>query len=263
MSLDATLWAWRQKIGKASAKLVLLSLADRADVDNCSFPSVETLSTDTELNRKTVLDALKHLKAIGLLEDTGGRRGISGRVVVYRMLGVESRIREPKRNQNRNSPKTGTVPKPDRNSPEIGTTNSPEIGTQNLKKEPISNRKKKKHACDATTAARFDSFWDSYPNKSSKGQAEKTFHKLNPDDLLLNRMISALHAQIDHRAAADAAGQWMPNWKNPSTWLNGKCWEDELPEITQQSQRRNGPFIPDDNDLSWADDFFPYAPETF
>jgi hypothetical protein len=172
MSLDASIWAWKQQVGKSSAKLVLLSLADRADVQDQSFPSVETLSADTELNRKTVIDALRHLKQIGLIKDSGARRGESGRVIVYQLVGVEQRTSGPRQSRKRDSPENGTVPKTgqsrkrdnpkpttintpeqsmdwdspengtvpktDGDSPENGTRDSPENGTQNLSVEPIT-----------------------------------------------------------------------------------------------------------------------------
>jgi hypothetical protein len=86
----------------------------------------------------------------------------------------------------------------------------------------------------AVNVDRFQRFWDAYPVKKSKGQAEKTFAKLNPDDLMLNRMIKAIGQQIDHRQKLQAAGQFAPEFKHPSTWLNAKAWEDELEPIQQQ-----------------------------
>ena len=148
MSLDATIWAWKQKIGDSSAKLVLLSLADRAGADFKAYPSVASLAADTDLNRKTIINALSRLKALGLIEDTGERKGSSGRVIVYRMIGITDRTKQslkgdnPKNGtintKNTNSPKNGTVPILPVNSPENGTTNSPNIGTRNQSGEPVS-----------------------------------------------------------------------------------------------------------------------------
>ncbi len=67
MSLDATRWAWDQKV-KATQKIILLSLADRADEKHCCFPSIERLEIDTGLNRKTIMLSIKKLAEIGLLQ---------------------------------------------------------------------------------------------------------------------------------------------------------------------------------------------------
>ena len=44
MSLDATLWAWKQKL-KPAQKLLLLSLADRAGENMECYPSVKRLES--------------------------------------------------------------------------------------------------------------------------------------------------------------------------------------------------------------------------
>lgn len=147
MSTDATFWAWGQQISKSSTKFVLLALADRAGADNCAYPSVETVSRDTSLNRKTILAALKELIDLGLILDTGERKGRTGKVVVYRLLGIRNRHSDEEfgqQSQKRNSTENGIVPILDGNSPENGTLNSPKNGTQNLSVEPIKEPIKKR-----------------------------------------------------------------------------------------------------------------------
>ncbi|MCP4596161.1 helix-turn-helix domain-containing protein [Neptuniibacter sp.] len=167
MSVDATSWAWQQTTGKSTAKAVLLALADRAGADNTAWPSMATIAKDTEQNRKTVNASLRLLIAGGFIEDTGMRKGSTGKVVVYRLIGVNNRHEDQpnkqyrKRNstengtvcddgnnkpenattkqaQKRNSTENGTVPNLPANSTENGTLNSTENGTQNLPVEPIS-----------------------------------------------------------------------------------------------------------------------------
>jgi hypothetical protein len=55
VSLDATRWAWLQQIaGPPGVKLVLLSLADRADEYHRCYPSIARLVKDTGMHRDTV-----------------------------------------------------------------------------------------------------------------------------------------------------------------------------------------------------------------
>ena len=67
MSFTVSRWAWQQQAEKSTSKLLLLALADRADDNGYSFPSVPRLSFDTGLNPKTITTALTHLEQLGLL----------------------------------------------------------------------------------------------------------------------------------------------------------------------------------------------------
>lgn len=167
MSVDATSWAWQQCVGKSTTKFVLVALADRAGADNTAWPSVAKISKDTEQDRKTVINGLKALVAGGFIEDTGIRKGSTGKVIVYRLIGVNNRHEDEgekqyqKRNdakngtvnknsgnganngpvelyQKRNDTENGTVPYFPDNSTENGTLNSTENGTQNLPVEPTN-----------------------------------------------------------------------------------------------------------------------------
>ena len=66
MSFEATKWAWQQKL-KASPKIILLSLAERANEKNMCFPSGKRLMDDTGLDRKTVLKYIQYLEEIELV----------------------------------------------------------------------------------------------------------------------------------------------------------------------------------------------------
>ncbi|NOE09437.1 ATPase [Vibrio cholerae] len=123
-------------------------MADRADEDHCCFPSIPRLEKDTGLNRKTILSGIKKLVECGVLKDTGEKRGRTMRVIVYKLVGVETGIKkldartvktvpvemEPisEQYQNWNDSENGTL-----NSPKNGTLNRPENGTQNQSLEPV------------------------------------------------------------------------------------------------------------------------------
>lgn len=74
-------------------------------------------------------------------------------------------------------------------------------------------------------------FWDHYPNKNGKGAVEKIWAKLKPDEAMVDLMVKAIAAQKLWRENAN--GRFRPEWKNPATWLNQRCWEDEpeLPDV--------------------------------
>lgn len=120
MSLDATRWAWMQVVRSSSAKLVLLSIADRADERHTAYPSIDRLHQDTELDRKTVMSAVEHLEKNGFLVADRG----NGRRTTYQLLGVDGRekAQDERRSQARKDRKT---------SPENGTGTKSGTGTEN------------------------------------------------------------------------------------------------------------------------------------
>lgn len=67
----------------------------------------------------------------------------------------------------------------------------------------------------------FERFWEAYPKKTAKLEAEKAFIKLNVNDGLLDTMLTALEKQSSQWQQV----QYIPY---PATWLNGKRWNDEL-----------------------------------
>jgi len=129
MSLDATIWAWKQEI-TSTQKLVLLSLADRAGEKDDCYPSIKRLVHDTGLNRKTIMKAIQDMTALGLLDS---KRKAFGRSNTYSLIGVQHRedkshnVSEGPR-RNHSSPKNGTYGKNTSSSPKNGTSVVPKTG---------------------------------------------------------------------------------------------------------------------------------------
>jgi DNA-binding transcriptional regulator YhcF (GntR family) len=90
----------------------------------------------------------------------------------------------------------------------------------------IKNAKKEKDICVS-----FDQFWQLYPKKKAKTKAEVAFKKLNPDDVLLSAMFTALQAQLSCNDWLKDNGQFIPY---PATWINQRRWED-VPEVQNKS----------------------------
>lgn len=68
-------WAWRTPAYPASAKLVLMALADFADEGGRAWPAVPTLSAKTGVPERTVKYAIGKLRDQGLLTVEQRRRG--------------------------------------------------------------------------------------------------------------------------------------------------------------------------------------------
>lgn len=67
MSHEATLWAIKQRGIKPAAKVVLWQLCDRYHPDHGCFPSLDTLSDDCEMSRRSVQDQIEMLQKAGLI----------------------------------------------------------------------------------------------------------------------------------------------------------------------------------------------------
>lgn len=71
----------------------------------------------------------------------------------------------------------------------------------------------------------FDRFWALYPNKKNKANARKAWAKLKVTDDLFNQIIAGLARYCASPDWTKDGGQFIPH---PTTWLNGKRWEDEV-----------------------------------
>ncbi len=91
------------------------------------------------------------------------------------------------------------------------------------------------HAQKQTTAQNFEIFWKVYPKRKSKGKAEKAFEKVNPDEQLLQIMLSAIEQAKKSDDWQKASGQYIPY---PATWLSAKGWEDEIQKGGQDGTHR-------------------------
>lgn len=83
----------------------------------------------------------------------------------------------------------------------------------------------------------FDRFWAAFPHKKSKGQAEKAWAKLNPDEALTDTIIEAVEREKEWRADRPM-NAFTPQWKYPATWLNARCWEDMMDSDESERPRR-------------------------
>lgn len=78
-------WAFGLVLKPSSLKFLLVALADNADDQGRSFPSIETLVMKTSQDRKTVIAGLDRLEELKLATDTGARVGKTKQVKVYRL----------------------------------------------------------------------------------------------------------------------------------------------------------------------------------
>jgi hypothetical protein len=86
MSFEAIRWAMKQTTGSASAKVVLLALADAAGKDGAVILGQAAIAERTELKERAVRNALRQLEERGLLSaDARYRKGGSRTSNMYRL----------------------------------------------------------------------------------------------------------------------------------------------------------------------------------
>ena len=68
----------------------------------------------------------------------------------------------------------------------------------------------------------FEAFWEAYPNKKAKREAEKAWMNLKPDADLRHRIQSAIATQRRSESWEKEDGKYVPH---PATWLRGRRWE--------------------------------------
>lgn len=95
--------------------------------------------------------------------------------------------------------------------------------------EPITNNHKPKITPKPPAQApevldRFSRFWNAYPRKTAKANAQKSFVKIKPTEELLETMLKALEWQKEQDSWKKDDGKFIPH---PASWLNAARWEDE------------------------------------
>ena len=92
-----------------------------------------------------------------------------------------------------------------------------------------------KVSIDKNIYSHFPLFWERYPKKLAKRDAEKAFAKIKPDEKLFNLILEKLELYKQSEAWLKDGGQFIPY---PATWLNGRRWEDEITPAIQGKKAR-------------------------
>ena len=74
----------------------------------------------------------------------------------------------------------------------------------------------------------FDLFWAAYPRRKSKGHALIAWKKINPNEQLVETMISKIEQAKTSEGWTKDGGKFIPH---PATWLNAIGWEDDYEPV--------------------------------
>lgn len=151
--------------------------------------------------------------------------------------------------QRREAGKMGGRPKADESKQKQNKANESKAkqtkATESKQKQAKANESKKSSESEADTEAESESeaerenvraredafgrFWAAYPRHTAKQTALAAFKKLNPDERLLQIILTAIERQKSSPQWARDGGQYIPH---PATWLNQRRWEDETPKVS-------------------------------
>ena len=222
MSRIATDWAWSLDL-KAPQKILILSLADRADEYHCCYPSIQRLVKDTGLDKKTIGKWINLMIEDGLISDTGERKGPTKRVRVLR-LNIEFEC-----TQKRDDTKSGNVPK-------NGSLNVPKNGSQNQSLE--TNNEPKKKGFDAKKEPIPDWLdreiwfnWIDYRNEIKKPfKTKKTFELqvkfllecleegYSPEEIINQSIANGWQGLFKPKNNHQAITSQQGSWNTPEAW---------------------------------------------
>jgi len=103
--------------------------------------------------------------------------------------------------------------------------------TDGHKQECIRKNKNEKNK---EYSAEFLEFTSKYPGKINKAYAWECWQRKAKVRPALENILTAIDYQIEEKAQKKANGEWVPEWKLASTWINQQCWEDEIQIIKRQ-----------------------------
>ena len=222
------------RVGNPLRKMVLIKLADQANDDGYCWPSYETLAYSCEISRSSVINHIKWLAENDFLwiekrYDKDAQKNLSN--IYHLTLSKGKQAKDvgglavtPVQEMNHE----GVVQ--EIHHPSVGDTPKPII--ESISKPIIES--------NDWIEKSFEAFYESYPNKKGKGQAQKTWNNVflgkgdhkkpsNPVELF-ETIMNAVKVQTPVILLSEPRFR-----KHPSTWLNAQAWLDEI----EQSQPTN------------------------
>ena len=206
--------------------LLALAMADHASDDGSRvFPTVKMLADKTRQSERTVQRQIQNMLDMGWLILVGFGNGGRSCANEYRISHdwIKGVNLSPFKKGDIDDIKGDTTGKKgdidDIKGDTVVTRKEPSITINNHQEPPAGVREK-------IQSSEFNEFWQAYPKKVGKAEAQKAFSKINPDEFVLQAMSDALDWQRMSDSWTKNNGQYIPN---PATWLNGRRWEDEKP----------------------------------
>lgn len=212
MSIKIMSKVWEHYPCGGTELLSLLALADWSDDEGRCFPSMAAIAKKTRLQPRQAQRLVHKLIDDGYVRVTGNKFGGAPgttrqyQIVIDRLTGVT---------QDR-----GVVG-------DRGVTQDAD-GCHGRRETGVTHDTQTIIEPSLTFNGHFAVFWNAYPKKKHKGDAEKAFKSIRVNGDLLGKMLSAIASQKQTQQWQKDNGQFIPY---PATWLRAKGWEDEPSDV--------------------------------
>lgn len=267
MSVNATRFAWEcdlSKTTKRSAKrLVLLALADRANKENTCFPSIARVVKDTGMDRKTVMNTINDLITLGLISDTGERKGGTNQVRVLK-INVDTAKQEsyPQDGQNSSNKQCEISKETVVNLPINGVefpSNGGKFGTQNLKESLIKSKNNLNSEKDFNLDEKIV-LKPKQPDSTEIGvkhvhESLKTVHNSSNTEVCGTYVHEQENIAVKSNDSVVQQPKKQRTWSNhkKSDWIPRDQYAEHMKQKRLDEQRNKEPFIPKSMIKSWED----------
>jgi hypothetical protein len=196
-------------------------------------------SRECILPKKTVDKRFRNnLKNILTLEEEGIIKILGSGLVKISFLDEQWGNKDGRSSTSKtNGSKGGRPKKPNKPNEEPNNNLNDNLTKPNIEKsieEKIIEEEKTKQKTENELGI-FDGFRKAYPGTKNGNQTEFTnFMKKHKDwKEVLPDLKPLLDCIINQRDMAIRTGSFVPQWKNMSTWINNRCWEEEVGKADQ------------------------------
>lgn len=228
MSIQAVAWAIETRVGNPMLKVLLIAIANYADVEWKCWPSQTTLAHDTEVADRTIRRGLKDLVELGFIAIEPNHRSDGSRSTSI------IRIRNQPTGQNVHPPGHSSVhPAPDiaMSTPPDSKVSGATEPSMNHQIEPSNKNRGVGKPTGADIDRAFNEFWEAYPKRiGQRGKPEARA-----------KFLSLVKTGAEPRKMIDEAERFGKDWvarvsRKPTdaqfipmaaTWLNKRRWDDE------------------------------------
>ena len=257
MSVNTTRFAWEcdlSKTTKKSAKrLVLLALADRANKENTCFPSIARVVKDTGMDRKTVINTINDLIELGLVLDTGERKGGTNQVRVLKINVVEQES-YPQEYQESSNKQCVISKETVVNFPINGVefpSNGGKFGTQNLKESLIKSKNNLNSEKDFNLDEKIV-LKPKQPDSTEIGVKHvRESLKTAPNSSNTEVDGTYVHEQQNNAVKSNESVVQQP--KKQSTWIPKHLYAEHMKQKLLDEQLNKEPFTPKSMIKSWEE----------
>ena len=205
---------------KQSTFIVFTALASFAGKSRVVWPSVRTLAEMVDMQERSVRRCIGELEEAGAISrvprfDEDGRQMSNA----YRLDVLVSH--GAARSAPAGTPGSGPAVGEEGDS---GVSQTLPVGTLPEEQTTQTRARERKSEREESLSAEeeFNEWYQHYPRRVARGQAERTFARVRCEGASLEALIAGAK-----RYARQVAGKEARFIRYPATWLNGKCWLDE------------------------------------